>query len=250
MMNNQDLTTNGLHSTFNDCWNQIGVTGDRSCEELNSYMHCHNCPVYSAAGRGLLEREVPPEYLKQWTEILSETSTQQVGEKTKVALVGTSEVISLIIFRIGIELFSIPVRLLQEVTPTCVIHTLPHHTNELFLGLVNIRGETLLCVSLSPLLGLTEDLSNPSNNNDNHVTSVTLKRMIVAGKEENRWVFPVDEVFGIYRFHLKDLKDAPVVVTKASEAYTKGVITWQNQQVNYLDFELLFYTLNRRILEN
>jgi len=143
-MNNQDLTINSLHSTFNDCWNQIGVTGDRSCEELNSYMHCHNCPVYSAAGRGLLEREVPPEYLKQWTEILSETSTQQVGEKTKLALVGTSEVISLIIFRIGVELFSIPVRLLQEVTPTCVIHTLPHHTNELFLGLVNIRGETLL----------------------------------------------------------------------------------------------------------
>jgi hypothetical protein len=89
-MNNQDLTINGLHSTFNDCWNQIGVTGDRSCEELKSYMHCHNCPVYSAAGRGLLEREVPPEYLKQWTEILSETSTDPAGEKTKLALVGTS----------------------------------------------------------------------------------------------------------------------------------------------------------------
>jgi chemotaxis-related protein WspD len=246
MMNNQDLTTNGLNSTFNDCWNQIGVTGDRSCQELNSYMHCHNCPVYSAAGRGLLEREVPPEYLKQWTEILSETSTPQVEEKTKVALVGTSEVISLIIFRIGVELFSIPVRLLQEVTPTCVIHTLPHHTNELFLGLVNIRGETLLCVSLSPLLGLTEELSNTSNN----ITPVTSRRMVVVGKDENRWVFPVDEVLGIYRFHLKDLKEAPVVVTKASEAYTKGVISWQNKKVNYLDFELLFYTLKRRILEN
>jgi chemotaxis-related protein WspD len=172
-----------------------------------------------------------------------------VGEKTKLALVGTSEVISIIIFRIGVELFAIPVRLLLEVTPTCVIHTLPHHTNELFLGLVNIRGETLLCVSLSPLLGLTEELTNPSNNNYNSVT-VTSKRMIVAGKDENRWVFPVDEVLGIYRFHLKELKDAPVVVTKASEAYTKGVITWQNKKVNYLDFELLFYTLNRRILEN
>ncbi|NEN98182.1 MAG: chemotaxis protein CheW, partial [Moorea sp. SIO3I7] len=25
---------------FNDCWNQIGVTGDRSCPELKTFIHC------------------------------------------------------------------------------------------------------------------------------------------------------------------------------------------------------------------
>ncbi|MEM7650108.1 MAG: chemotaxis protein CheW, partial [Cyanobacteria bacterium P01_A01_bin.70] len=34
-----------------DCWNQIGVRGDRTCPTLETVIHCHNCPVYSQAGR-------------------------------------------------------------------------------------------------------------------------------------------------------------------------------------------------------
>ncbi|WP_407891839.1 chemotaxis protein CheW, partial [Scytonema sp. NUACC26] len=134
-----------------------------------------------------------------------------------------------------------PVGILQEVTHPCVIQPLPHRSNELFLGLVNIRGETLLCASLSYLLNLqpTEEISSSSNNT---------KRMIVAGQGNNKWVFPVDEVHGIYRFHSQELRDAPVVITKAAQAYTKGIIHWQGEKVNYLDSELLFYTLNHKIL--
>ena len=30
-----------------DCWNRIGVNGDRSCPELTSFVHCRNCPVFA-----------------------------------------------------------------------------------------------------------------------------------------------------------------------------------------------------------
>ena len=38
--------------------------GDRSCPELLSCVHCRNCPVYSAAGRSLLEREAT--HVRDW----------------------------------------------------------------------------------------------------------------------------------------------------------------------------------------
>ena len=37
-----------------DCWNTIGVSGDRSCPELNTHIHCRSCPVFAAAARASL----------------------------------------------------------------------------------------------------------------------------------------------------------------------------------------------------
>ena len=228
--------------TLNDCWNQIGVMGDRTCGELKTVIHCRNCKVYSAAGRSLLERNAPPEYLKEWTDILSEASTNQAGAG-EGTLVRATDTLSVIIFRLGNERLALPVNILQEVTTPYPIHTVPHRRNSVFLGLINIRGETLLCISLRNLLGL-EAISEPAADFTN---TINPQRMIVAGKNENKWVFPVDEVYGTYRFHLNEFKDAPVVISKASEAYTKGVITWQGKKINFLDSEQLFYTLSHKV---
>ena len=228
---------------INDCWNKIGVEGDRSCEQLKTVIHCRNCPVYSAAGRSLLEREAPIEYVQEWTDVLAKTPAAPTTAQINGALVPSKEQLSVMIFQLGGEWLAVPVRLLQEVTQPCVIHTLPHRSNELFMGLVNIRGEILLCVSLNYMLDL-KDRQHAAN----RVTTVAAKRMIVLASEQNRWVFTVDEVCGIHRFPSSELQTAPVVISKASEAYTKGVFRWQGHKVNYLDAELLFYTLNRRIL--
>lgn len=100
-----------------------------------------------------------------------------------------------------------------------------------------------MCVSLTHLL----DLEDKANSSD-RVISVAAKRMIVVGSQENHWVFIVDEVCGIHRFPLRELQNTPVVISKSTEAYTKGVIRWQGHKVNYLDSDLLFSTLNKRIL--
>lgn len=227
----------------NDCWNKIGVEGDRSCEQLKAVIHCRNCPVYSAAGRSLLEREAPPEYVNEWTEVLAKSHPDHSQTPLGGTIVPSGETISVAICLLGGEWLALPVRLLQEVTDPCVIHTLPHRNSELFMGLVNIRGEILMCVSLRHLLDLQANV-----NSSERPTSVAAKRMIVVAKKDNRWVFIVDEVCGIHRFQIGELQNTPVVISKASEAYTKGVILWQGHKVNYLDADLLFYTLNRRIL--
>lgn len=228
---------------LDDCWNRIGVEGDRSCSQLTTVIHCRNCPVYSIGGRSLLEREAPPDYLNEWTEVLAKTQPDHSIAQMNGAIVPSAQTLSVIIFRLGGEWLALPVRLLQEVTQPCIIHTLPHRSNELFLGLVNIRGEILLCVALSNLLDLEATTDSSQN-----LSSVASKRMVVVASEENRWVFTVDEVCGVHRFQLSELQNTPVVISKATEAYTKGVILWQGHKVNYLDSDLLFYTLNRRIL--
>jgi chemotaxis-related protein WspD len=223
--------------TFHDCWNRVGVMGDRSCEQLTDVIHCYECPVYAAAGDSLLERAPTQNYLNEWIDILTEASTDVEDTEQEGALVRSADAVSVMIFRIGHEWLSLPVNTLQEVTPPAIVQPVPHRSNELFLGLVNIRGETLLCASLRHLLNL-----------DSSEAADMTARMLVAGQGEDKWVFPVDEVHGVFRFHQSELRDAPIVITKATETYTQGIVHWQTQKVNCLDSELLFYTLNHKIL--
>ena len=232
-----------ISAQVNDCWNQIGVDGDRSCVELEKVIHCRNCPVYSRAGRSLLEREPPDDYLNEWTAVLAAPVAQPsevappVGFKIKRA----EDTFGALVFRLIDECFALPVRVLQEVTHPSAIHTLPHRSNDLLLGLVSIRGEILLCACLSHLLGL----ETPTNPPSSHIYE---NRMLVVRHKDSNWVFPVDEVYRIHRFHLDELKAAPVVIALANETYTQGIIDWQNKKVNYLNPELLFDALERKIL--
>ncbi len=41
---------------IDDCWNRIGIYGDKSCPVLPEHIHCRNCSVYSAAATRLLDR--------------------------------------------------------------------------------------------------------------------------------------------------------------------------------------------------
>jgi len=228
--------------TINDCWNKIGVEGDRSCPELVSVIHCRNCPVYSSCGRSLLEREAPPDYLQEWTNVLAKPQSEESQLHSIEITARLAQTVSVMIFRLGDEWLALPVSLFQEITQPCVIRTLPHRSNELFLGLVNIRGEILMCISLSKLLDL-----EPIVSSGDRLSAVISERMVVVSRNEDRWVFSVDEACGVYRFPQDELQAAPVVVAKATQAYTKGVISWQGQKVNYLDYDALFYTLNNRV---
>ena len=116
-------------------------------------------------------------------------------------------------------------------------------SDEVFLGVVNIRGEILLCISLGKLLGLEITIDKQQQ-----MSPVVYPRMVVVEKDGTKWVFAVDEIYGIQRFQPEKLKNTPVVITKATETYTKSLIDWQDKQINYLDYELLFYTLKRRLM--
>lgn len=234
---------------MDDCWNRIGVSGNRSCPELESVVHCRNCAVYSRAGRSLLERQPPPDYLSNWTTVLADASGSHrerggfsgdewtAGEERVVA---GEQALALMVFRVGEEMLALPLRLLQEVTPPFGIHSVPERSNGCFLGLVNIRGEILLAASLRPLLGLPASTAGAG---EPHPANA---RMAVTAPGHEQWVIAIDEVLGIHLCAAEERKPPPVVNT-AAEALTEALFAWKGRQVALLDGPRLLNSLRRQL---
>lgn len=236
----------------NECWNAIGVQGDRSCPELKKVTHCRNCPVYTAAGRRLLERESPVNYRQEWTKLLAHTAyeiedRQEFLPQLEPAPVQSAETIATVIFRLSEEWLALPAFAFKEVTNLSVIHTLPHRSNDILLGLVNIRGEILTCFSLSNLLGMETPGSDRQNSQRLSDSAIVYPRMVVVESQAEVWVFPVDEIDGIHRYCIKELEAVPAVVGKATETYTRAIINWKNKKVNYLNWESICASVKRRM---
>lgn len=213
------------------CWKKIGVSGDQSCKELKTCIHCRNCHVYSEAGRNLLEQAAPRDYLDEWTgEIARQKAPEAIGT------------LSLLIFRIEQEWLALPTTIFKEVTAVKSIHTIPHRSNNIFMGLVSIRGEILLCVSLGRLLGLKQDQQAVQNRP--HV----YRRMVVVGEGSDRWVFPVDEIQDIHRMPANAIKNAPVTVNMAESSYTKGIIALADKRVGLLDTDSLLHAFQKSVV--
>lgn len=219
-------------SLIANCWKTIGVQGDGSCPELERHIHCRNCPVYSAAAVTLLDGEPPPDYFARWG--------RQVALKQEFADPDTH---SIVIFRIGAEWLALPAALFQEIAGVRVVHSLPHRRGGAVLGLANIRGELLVCVSLRQVLGIEAAAAEPSGNKPRAAS----ERLLVILSQGHRLACPVDEVHGIERFNPRALKEVPATVARATATYTRAVLGWQNRSVGVLDEQLLFHTFNRSL---
>jgi chemotaxis-related protein WspD len=211
------------------CWNETGVYGNASCGDLKKFNHCRNCPVYSAAAVQLLDRPLLPEYRREWTERFCQP--RQVTAPPKA---------SGLVFRIHVEWLAMPTEALQEVAEHRPIHSLPHRRQGSVLGLVNIRGELLICVSLGHVLGLEQ--TPPA-----HTLRRACGRLLVTNWDGHRLVLAADEVQGIHRFQLSGLQEPPATLVKSRHSYTQGLLTWQGRTVGFLDAERLFAALNRSL---
>jgi len=228
---NADTSTPFAREGLNDCWNKIGVRGDGSCPELERHVHCRNCPVYSASAAKLLDSDLPAGHFAEWTGHFSgERKTEEAGTY------------SVVIFRIGAEWLALPTSVFSEVATVRAVHSLPHRRSGVVLGLANVRGTLLVCVSLGDVLDL-EKAAAPKKDSAHSQH----RRLLVISREGSRLVFPVDEVHGIHRCQPRELKEVPATVAKATATYTKAVLAWRDKSVGCLDDQLLFYTLNRSL---
>ena len=108
------------------------------------------------------------------------------------------------------------------------------------LGLVNVRGELLICVSLGRLIGLEPEAKRDQRKQIHD-------RLVVAGWNGGRFVFPVDEVHGIHRFQQSDLRETPATVARSPLTHTEGVFTWRERTVGVLNADTLFASMNRNL---
>lgn len=217
---------------LDDCWNRIGVRGDSSCERLDEYVRCLNCPVFETAARKLLERPIPAVDLSLHDERTA--GRRQTPE-------GVTE--SFLIFRIGDEWLALPTPIFQRIVQTRPIHTLPHRQHRAVLGVVNVRGELLVCLSLAHLLGFDADIPATRTTGERH----DQPRLLVVARNEELAAFPVDQVDGVHRLALSTFREAPATLSQAAAAHTRALAPWRDMTVGLLDADALFDTLNRSL---
>lgn len=206
-----------------DCWNKIGVYGDKSCPELARHSHCRNCPVFSAAAALLLDRDVPAESAADWVDHFAES--RPIGER---------KTNSAIMFRLGTEWFALSTLVVDEIIGLRAIHSLPHWRNPVVLGLVNVRGELVICMSVARLL--TGDAASQPQG-----------RLVVARHANGRLAFPVDEVQHAHRYHPHELQPVPTTLAKSASSFTRGLLPWRDRMAGCLDEQLLIQALTRNL---
>jgi chemotaxis-related protein WspD len=209
------------------CWGNSGVYGDGSCPELQKFVHCRNCPIYSAAAVRLLDRPLPQNYRQEWT--------QHFAELKKPPEAGNA---SVILFRIQTEWLALPTHSFQEIAEKRPLHSLPNRQGGIVLGLANVRGELVTCVSLGHLLSIQGMPPLPSVRAD-------YRHLLIVQWEAAKLAFPVDEVHGPNRFHPQEFKSPPSTLARANPRCAQAVLSWQNRVVGLLDPELLFSNLSR-----
>jgi chemotaxis-related protein WspD len=149
--------------------------------------------------------------------------------------------VSVTVFRLGPEWLAFDTRLLQEVTEQRPMHSVPHRRMGVVLGLVNVRGELLLCVSLARLLAVEQDLPRERLRKE-------YRRLVVVETDARRIAFPVDAVEGVHRFSRDEVQPAPATVAHAQRSFTRGVIRWRDHTIGWLDPAAVSFHLNRSLL--
>ena len=224
-----------------ECWRVIGVTGDRSCPELERFIHCRNGPVLAEAARGFFDRPHPPGYLDAWRAILEEPEEAIEADSA-----------SLLVFRLATEWLALPATILVEVTPVRMIHAVPHRAGTPLAGLVNIRGELQLCLSLHALLGLPGGPRLPplAGAVPDAVADAVPRLLVVErspARPADRWVIGVDEVAGVQRVPRSTLRPVPATVGQAAARCSAALFAWRDRDVAVLDEERLFASFRQAV---
>jgi chemotaxis-related protein WspD len=219
-------------SAANDCWNRIGIGGDRTCPELETHIHCRSCPVFASAARTFFDRSAPDGYLAECTEILAEEKQADREDSFSVLL-----------FRLADEWLSLVPKALAEVTSPRPVHRIPHNNNAALAGLVNVRGQLLPCLSLHSFLGVDPPEQASQTNDVAKNGHLAGSRMVVMENKVERWAFHADEVRGVQRIWQSQLHTVPSSLSKISHSYVRGVFTWNDQTVGILDEHSVFSAL-------
>ena len=210
------------------CWKLIGVFGDASCPDLATYVHCRHCPRYSEAGRRLFDRAIPPEFSVEWTRLIA--AAKETGQ---------ADLVSVLVFRLRGEWLALKTNCFRKATDIKPIHSVPLKSGRVFLGLVNIDGELLPCMSAAEAINLPEAAADPGEPGHG--------RLFVVVRDGERFVFPVDEALGVRRVPAATVKPPPDTVAHAAAPIVAGVFELAGLGIGLLDDANLFQAFERAL---
>jgi chemotaxis-related protein WspD len=217
--------------SIDDCWNRIGITGDATCPELRTHIHCRSCPVFATAARAFFDRPAPEGYLADCTQLLAHEKQAAREDHLTVLL-----------FRLSSEWLALIAKTLAEVSHPRPVHRIPHNNSAALSGLVSVRGQLLPCLSLHRLLEVDVadgELESEASSGGHQASA----RLVVMEKEGERWAFHADEVRGVQSVWQSQLRAVPSTLSKIASSHVRSVFSWSDQSVGLLDELRLFSAL-------
>ncbi|MBF8648178.1 chemotaxis protein CheW [Pseudomonas pudica] len=204
---------------IDDCWNRIGVHGDKQCPLLERHVHCRNCEVYAAAATRLLDRY----------------ALMQDHQAAVVSPVEESTGRSMLLFRLGEEWLALATACLAEIAPLQAVHSLPHQRSRVLQGVANVRGALVPCLSLADLLGVQARAAEQRGGR-------AVPRMLILAAEGGPVVMAVEEIDGIHRLDPKLLGSG-----QDASRFTAAVLQWRGRSVRVLDDQHLLSAVQRSL---
>jgi len=186
--------------------------------------------------RDLLDRPLPPGYREEWARHFARDDRGAAGHQAMA-----EDAKTIMVFRLGEEWLALPAGIFHDVVEPRTIHSLPHRRDAVVLGLVNIRGELLVCVSLHELLHVGKD--GPARS----VRADAARRLVVIGRKERRLVFPADEVHGLRRHDHGATLAVPATIGMAASTFTTAMLAWDERTIACLDETMVLDMLDRSL---
>lgn len=204
---------------IDDCWNRIGVHGDKQCPLLEQHVHCRNCEVYAAAATRLLDRYA---LMQDHQAAVAQPVEENTGR-------------SMLLFRLGEEWLALATACLAEIAPLQAVHSLPHQRSRLLQGVANVRGALVPCLSLADLLGVQAGTAELRGGR-------AMPRMLILAAEGGPVVMAVEEIDGIHRLD-------PLLLGSGQDAtrFTAAVLQWRGRSVRVLDDQHLLSAVQRSL---
>lgn len=204
---------------IDDCWNRIGVHGDKQCPLLERHVHCRNCEVYAAAATRLLDRYA---LMQDHQAVVAPPVEESSGR-------------SMLLFRLGEEWLALATACLAEIAPLQAVHSLPHQRSRVLLGVANVRGALVPCLSLADLLGVQASAGEPRSGR-------SMPRMLILAAKGGPVVVAVEEIDGIHRLD-------PLLLGSGQDAthFTAAVLQWRGRSVRVLDDQHLLSAVQRSL---
>ncbi|MCI3207227.1 MULTISPECIES: chemotaxis protein CheW [Pandoraea] len=140
---------------------------------------------------------------------------------------------SLLVFRLADEWLALPAATIEEVAPMRGWHSVPGHRQRALLGLVNLRGALVPCLSLGELLGVQP--APQTQTSATNTLRASTARLLALRHGHHLSAFPVTEVHGTVAPASTALGPVPATALGASDGFAVAVLPWRDHIVGVLD---------------
>lgn len=192
------------------CWRKIGVYGgDHSCVLIGQVHHCRNCRVFQEAARGAFAVE-----------------SGEDDEALEFAPAGDAS-LSLLVFRLGDSWLGLPTASLAELAANGAVRRVAHRSRGALEGLVAVRGELHLCVSLLECFALGA--------RDAQRSQPSARLVLVRDRQDALLAFRADQVLGLRSASRDAVEAPPDTLPEQLAACVRGVLPIDRLRVLLLD---------------